>query len=196
MPPNQNPYDFLNAPAQKKGFGATTQKGRIIQVAIGATVLLVIAIIVMGIISSAGSGTQKTLLETYAAQADLIALTKDADQNLRDSRLESTNKMIALTLSTQNDDTQKLLIAYGSGKDSAKAAKIYQDSTYQTQLKKALENNVYDTTYQKILADKLGVYRAKLNNAYGAISDTKQKTQLSDFYQQLELLAPSSPAKQ
>lgn len=196
MPPNQNPYDFLNAPAQKKGFGATTQKGRIIQVAIGATVLLVIAIIVMSIISSAGSGTQKTLLETYAAQADLIALTKDADQNLRDSRLESTNKMIALTLSTQNDDTQKLLIAYGGGKDSAKAAKIYQDSTYQTQLKKALENNVYDTTYQKILADKLGVYRAKLNNAYGAISDTKQKTQLSDFYQQLELLAPSSPAKQ
>lgn len=196
MPPNQNPYDFLNTTAPKKSFGATTQKGRMIQVAIGGAVLLVIAIVVVSIISSAGSGTQKTLLETYAAQADLIALAKDGDQNLRDSRLESTNKMIAMTVTTQNNDTQKLLIAYGSGKDSTKAASIYQDKTFAAQLKKALENNVYDTTYQKILADKLGVYRAKLNNAYGAISDTKQKTQLSDFYQQLELLAPSTAAKQ
>ncbi len=196
MPPNQNPYDFLNAPAPKKGFGATTQKGRIIQVAIGAAVLLVIAIIVVSIISSAGSSTQKTLLEAYAAQADILELTKDADQNLRDSRLDSKNKMIALTVTTQNDETQKLLIAYGSGKDSSKAAKTYQDSTYQAQLKKALENNVYDSTYENVLADKLGFYRGKLNNAYGAISDTAQKTQLSDFYQQLELLAPSTATKQ
>jgi hypothetical protein len=100
--------------------------------------------------------------------------------------------MIKLTITSQNGETKTLLAGYGVKKDAAKQAKIYQNTTYVTTLQKAIENNVYDSTYQKILADKMGTYRAKLNNAYGAVSSTKQKKQLSDFYQQLELLSPST----
>lgn len=197
MQPNQNPYDFLNTPAPKRGFsGATTQKGRIIQVAVAAGILLVIFGIIFSFIFSGNSGPKKPLLEVTAAQADIIAITKDGDINLRDSTLQSDGTMIRYTVTSQSADTKKILVAYGVGKDASKQAKTYQDTIYVAQLKKALENNAYDSTYQKLLADKLGVYRAKLTNAYNAVSSTNQKTQLSNFYNQIELLAPSSVAKQ
>ncbi len=196
MPPNQNPYDFLNTPAPKRGFGgAATQKGRILQIIVVVGILVLVFGIVFSFVFSGNSGPKKPLLEVAAAQADIIALTKDGDTKLRDSTLKSDATMIKLTVTSQNGDTKKLLASYGAGKDVAKQAKIYQDSTYIATLKKATEDNVYDTTYQKILSDKVGVYRAKLNNAYNAISSTKQKKQLSDFYRQLDLLVPSTAAK-
>lgn len=193
MQPNQNPYDFLNTPTPKRSFGgATTQKGRIIQVVIAAAVLILVFSLVFSFVFSNDSGPKKPLLEVSAAQADIIALTKDGDINLRDSSLKAKNTMIRFTATSHNTDTKAILVTYGVGKDAAKQSKPYQDTTYTEQLKKALENNAYDATYQKILADKLGVYRAKLNNAYGAISSTKQKTEISNFFNQLELLAPST----
>jgi hypothetical protein len=196
MPPNQNPYDFLNTPTPKRGFGgATTQKGRTIQVLVIVGILIVIFGIVFSFVFSSDSGPKKPLIEVTAAQTDIIALTKDADTKLRDSTLKSDATMIKLTVTSQNSDTKTLLATYGVSKDVAKQAKIYQDTTYIATLKKATEDNVYDTTYQKILSDKVGVYRAKLNNAYNSVSSTKQKKQLSDFYRQLDLLVPSTAAK-
>jgi hypothetical protein len=196
MQPNQNPYDFLNTPTPKRGFGgATSQKTRTFQVIGVAAVLLIVFGIVFSFIFSSNSGPKKPLVEVAAAQADIIALTKDGDLKLRDSTLKADATMIKLTVTSQNGGTKTLLAAYGVGKDVSKQAKVYQDTTYVTTLKKATENNAYDTTYQKILADKVGVYRAKLNNAYNAVSSTSQKKQLSDYYRELELLAPSTATK-
>jgi hypothetical protein len=197
MQPNQNPYDFLNTPAPKRGFsGATTQKGRILQVAIAATILLIIFGVIFSFVFSGNSGPKKPLLELNAAQADIIAITKDGESNVRDSSLKPAAIMVRYTVTSQDTDTKKILTSYGVSKNVSKQAKAYQDTTYVSQLKKSLENNTYDSTYQKLLADKLGVYRAKLTNAYNAVKSTKQKTQLSDFYNQLELLAPSKTATQ
>jgi hypothetical protein len=192
MQPNQNPYDFLNTPAPKRSFSATTQKGRMLQVLVIGGILLVIFSVVFSLVFGGDSGPKKPLVELAAAQADIIALTTSADTNLRDSSAHSKTTMIKFTVTTQNNETKTILKTYGVGKDLTKQIKPYQNSAYVEQLKKAAESNTYDATYQKILADKLGVYRAKLTNAYNAVKSTKQKTQLSDFYNQLETLAPSS----
>ena len=195
MQPNQNPYDFLNTPAPKRSFGgATTQKGRIIQVVIVAGVLLLVFGIIFSFVFSGTSGPKNQLLEVAAAQADIIALAKDGDTKLRDSKLKADATMIKLTVTSQNGETKTLLASYGAKKDVAKQAKVYQNTAYIATLQKATENNVYDSTYQKVLADKMGTYRAKLNNAYSSVKSVKQQKQLSDFYRQLELLAPSTAA--
>lgn len=192
MQPNQNPYDFLNAPAPKKGFSATTQKGRLIQVAIFASILLVVFGVIFSVVFSSDSGPKKPLLEVAAAQADIIALCAGADTNIRDTSLKAKNTSIRFTVVTQNNDTKTLLGTYGVGKDVSKQAEQYQDTTYEAQLKKALEENAHDAAYQTILANKIGVYRAKLLNAYSAVGEQKQKTQIANFMTQLEQLVPSS----
>lgn len=196
MQPNQNPYDFLNTSTPKKRFGPTTQKSRILFVAFGLVVLLVVLLVAFSFISKSGSASKTSLLEVAAAQTDILELTQDADTKLRDSSLQAKTTMISYTVITQNNDTKKTLAGYGVGKNLAKQIKPYQNNSYVKTLETATQNSDFETTYEKVLSDKLGVYRAKLTNAYNVTSSIKQKTELSNFYKQLELLAPSTTAKQ
>jgi hypothetical protein len=169
-----------------------TQKGRIIQVAIGAIILIVIAVIVMALLSSAGKGSKQSLLELNAAQADILELTALADAQARDSTIKSQATMLNQTVQSHSLGTVAILGTLGAGKKVDKQIVIYRETSYKDKLAKAAELNNFDSTYKEILSSKLGTYRAKLQNAYGSISDTKQKTELSGYFTQLETLAPST----
>jgi len=198
MQPNQNPYDFLNSSSPKKSLGATTQKGRIIQVAIGAAIILIIFIVVFKVVSSGGSTEKNALLKVSAAQADIIALTTDAESNLRDTSIQTKTIMVEQAVTSEKNGVKTMLSTYGAGKNIDKNAKQYQDSSYVDKLKKAKDNSIYETTFQTVLADKVGTYKASLINAYSAIPVSNSKpdtnTQLHDYLKQMDLLYPPTTA--
>lgn len=193
MNPNQNPYDFLHdAPAPKRSFAATTKKGRILQAIGGVAILLITFIILLNVLSSAGAGTKKQLLELTAAQADVAELTAIGVSKSRSGDIQTKSQLIELTVATQRGGTVAIAKTYGiDQKKSAKEIATYRKTSYVNQLKEAELNNNFDTVYQKILADRLGIYRAKLKNAYAAVEPVSQKTQFSNYYAQLEALAPT-----
>lgn len=192
MQPNQNPYDFLNTTAPRKSFGAQTQKGRIIQVAIGAIVLIILFVIVMTLLSSADKGQKQSMLELNAAQVDIIELTAIADTKARDTTVKSQALMLNQTVQTHSIGTVSILSTLGVGKKIDKQIAIYRETSFKDKLAKASEANTFDATYKEILSSKLGTYRAKLQNAYAEVKSTKQKTELSGYYAQLESLAPTA----
>jgi hypothetical protein len=191
MNPNQNPYDFLNSSPQR-GLNAVSQKTRIIQVAVGLAILLVLFIVFMSVLSSSSDGPKKALLELNAAQSDLIELTALADTKARDGALRSQAAMINQTVKTHSAGTLALLQQYGGSKKPDKEVAPYRDTMFKDQLTKAETANTFDTTYREILSARLGEYRGKLNNAYGAITAAAPQKELSDYYRQVEILAPSS----
>lgn len=192
MQQNPNPYDFLNSsPAPKRSFSPTTQKGRIIRTAIAASILLISFGLVFGLLFSKDTGPKTPLLELSAAQSDLIALAKQGSEGTRDSALKAQSQEITLTVTTQNQGTNALLASYGVKKPEKELKKL-RDTSFAAKLKAASENNTFDETYRTILSDRLGVYRAKLNNAYNAVSATSQKKQLSGYYLQIEQISPTA----
>lgn len=192
MNPNTNPYDFLNdkTPA-KKSFAATTKKGRIIQVVVIAALLFLVFGVLYSLVLSKDTGPKTPLLQLSAAQTDLIELTALGEKNARDSALKTQSQNILLTVTTQNKETNTLLASYGVTKKLSKATSEYRDTSFKPKLETALQTNTFDDTYRTILSDRLGAYRAKLKNAYSALDSTKQKTQLSDFYGEVETLNPA-----
>jgi hypothetical protein len=193
MQPNTNPYDFLNQPPSQKRplIGAADQKTRIIQVVIAVVILLIIAVVVINIIGSVGGATKQQYLEVAAAQSDIIDITDKGAQSAKNSSLITTALLLNMTTKTQSQDTLETLGSYGIGKNPEKQLASYRDTSYTQKLEAAEQNNTYDDAYQTVLANALGTYRAKLQNAYNGVKDSNEKQKLAEYYNQIELIVPT-----
>lgn len=194
MQPRQpNPYDFLNqVPQQKRSFamGGNSQKARALQVGIIAIILLVIGFVVMSVISSGSKSYTQNLLKLAAAQQDITDLTKLGLTEVRDAQLARQSAAIKSVVLSQNVETLALLKRSGAKKPTQDIA-LLQVKTYAKNLDEAKKNGNYDEAYTAILANRIDDYRVKLQATYGSISDPGIQKQLSDYYQQLEILAPT-----
>lgn len=195
MQPNQqNPYDFITSTAPKKrgfGFGGNSQKARIIQVAIFGLALVIIGVVVLSILSNANKSTANTLIELAAAQQDIIAIAKDGSSNSRDANSIKQIATISTVVSSQNYQTLALISANGNKKPGKQIAAL-QVTTYTKTLDDAKKNGNYDEVFSALLANRLDEYQVKLRAAYAAAKGTKLKSQLSDFYQQIETASPAA----
>ncbi len=196
MAPNQqNPYEFILADAPKKrGFnfsGGNSTKTRAIQMLIVVAVVLIIGIILFSVLSSSGKGSVENEYKLAAAQLDIIDITKDGATNIRGAQLARQSATTNIVVVSQNNDVNKHLAGTGNKKPT-KQITAFRVKTYSKTLEDAKKNGNYDEVYTALLANRLDDYRAKLQLAYGTAAGTKYKAQLSDFYQQLNIISPAA----
>lgn len=195
MQPNQqNPYEFIMSPQQKKrgaGFGGgNSQKSRIIQVAIAGIVFLIIVIIFFAVLSGARKGDSENLYKIAAAQQDIVGLTLFSNNKTRNTQLTNKSVTTNVVVASQNSETLRYLVSIGI-KSPTKQISALQVGGYEKTLDEAQKNGNYDDIYTALLANRIDDYRVKLQAAYSASSNTALKAQLSNYYQQLEILAPT-----
>ncbi len=192
MNPNKNQYDFITNSTASQKKTPTSQKNRVIQVVGGALLLLVVFTVIFSFISSSGGGPKDEFLQLGAAQEDLIGVTKVGRDESRSSSTQSEAQMLLMTATSQKNATIALMQEYGLPKNPEKQFAKYQDKSYEEKLKSATQSNSFESTYKTILADKLGTYRAKLQNLYAKLEKTDEKKQFSDYYLELETLEPTA----
>ena len=195
MPPTQqNPYDFIMSPTQKKrgiGLNGGSQKTRIMQVAVIALIIFVVGGGLLMFINSKKSSSTDTYLSLAASQQDIIDITKLGATNVRDQQLLMKNASVSLLLVSQNTQTITLIKSLGT-KNPVKQIAALQIKTYTKTLSDAKKNGNYDSVYEALLANRLDEYRVKLQAAYANATADKTKKQLSEDYQQLEIIYPAS----
>lgn len=197
MQPNQqNPYDFItNAPQKKRRLGiggGNTQKDRIIQVAIVGGIIVIIALVLMMVLSSAGKGKVDDVYKLAAAQQDILDITTTGKTNVRSAQLATQTATVNAVMASQNNQTYAYIAKLGI-KKPAKNIALYQVTSYKKSLDDAKNSGNYDSAYSALLANRIDDYRGKLQAAYVSSKNSTFRKQLANYDQEMILL--SSPGK-
>ena len=190
MPPNQNPYDFINdsssSPKKSLLSGGDT-KTRVIQVAIFASIILVLLIIFYSLVFGNKTSAGELLLKPAAQQTDLIAITEIGSEKVRDGNKNQLMNTANIILQSQN--AQTLAIIKKSGvKAGQKELAIYKDPKFKDVLDEAEASGKFEETFLGIYQNRLDQYAIALKAAY-ASSSGSAKDQLGKMYKELEELS-------
>lgn len=194
QPQQQTPYDFIMNPGQKRpkfDLGGGSQRTRIIQVVVGAIILVLIGVVLFSVISSGNKSSTESFVSLAASQQDIIEITKLGSTAVRDQQLLGKSASVSLLLTSQNNGTVAVIKKQGN-KNPAKQIASLQVKTYTKTLSEAQSNGNYDSVYLALLTNRIDEYRTRLQAAYVNAPNEATKKQFSEYYQQLEVLYPPS----
>ncbi len=172
---NQPNFDFIMNPKTQKSSGRliNSKKQRIITVAVGLLVLLIITIVAGSFIKAIGGKSNDQVLDLVAFQSELkrvIALGSD-----RSRSAETKNKAMTATYTLESDYQQTIKIMNSRG---IKAPKDLTARYAGTQTDQALDTadkaNAFDQKYEEIYTEKLTKYKAKLSEVYPSLKPAEQ----------------------
>jgi flagellar basal body-associated protein FliL len=186
MQPVENPYQFITDTSHKPKKpllpGGNSKQGRIIIVAVGLIVLLIVAAVIMGLISSAGNAGKNELVKAAQQQTELIRISKIGIDKARDPATK--NLAVTTNLSLQSD--QAALLA--NVKVSTKELTLSRSTKTDVSLTTAEQSNRFDEVFAQTIQTELAQYRATLKSAYDKSSSTKLKNSLNELYAHAALL--------
>lgn len=187
------PVDYLNsiAPtAQKKGFGGFGFDRRtlfIISLLVGALLLAIVFIVVGSTIKNNRADTNERL---YARLSATATIAKNAQKNLKDSKLRALNSNLNLYLTNTSRDIVEPLTV--SGVNLSKIDKTITSeesgSAIVARLENARLNSEYDRTYAREMAYQLETIMALMNQIHSSNASTALKTYLEKTYNDLEAI--------
>lgn len=181
----------MNQTTKPKGvFMGGGKKQRIIFVAIGAVLLIILGVVVFSILNAGNKSTSELLAPVAAAQSDIIDITDIGAKDARDTALINKTASVSLVVTTQNNSVNSYL-----GKDAKKITAPYQNSEYKKELEDAKNSGSFDKEYTAILSNRLDMYRQELVTAYNKAPTTKLKKELESYYSQIGVLIgePTTP---
>jgi hypothetical protein len=196
-PRQQNQYNFIdnsssNLPEAK--LAVNDKKHRIIMVAIGAAIILVIAIVLLIVFSAAGSKDKVNLIKVAAVQQEIIDIAATGQTDIRDAKLSQQSSSTNAVVTSQNQELQIYMGKIGL-KKVAKDIAAVQDFSHKNTLKEAKANGTFDTKFSEILSQRVDKYKINLKTAYSATSNTSLKKQLGDDYSAMNVLFPTPEQK-
>jgi len=195
MQPQNNPYEFITTSPQSTGSpspisqltgGGNTIRKRIITVAIGLVVLIILAIVVSSIISSAGKGGVVAFADVAQDQSELTNISMAA--NMQTTSIGAKNLAITTQLSMASSEAQLLKQLSKAGSSLSASQSNKNDKTITSQLTTAQTSGTYDITYIHVVQSQLSNYGANLQQAFKDTSSMTIKNLLSNFYNQAKLL--------
>lgn len=162
-------------------------KTRIIVVAVGGLVLLLILWIGIALLTASASGNVQNFTALAQEQAELMRVSLDP---VNHATLEPTQNFAQTTeLSITSD--QQIFLAYLKALGSEPSKQVLaarRDSTSDSQLAAAKQAGTYDQTYMTITQKSLTTYAAGLKRTYDATSSPKERLLLKSAYQHAQLL--------
>lgn len=184
-------YDFImntgNQPKKSKlGLpSGNSTKQRVLIVAGGAGILLIVGFIVMSLFG--GSPSSKDNLTLLAQQQNEIVRIADAAQTAKTIRnINTLHAATSIGVVLQSDQQQT--IALLAKKPSVKILSLKKSTKTDADLVTASQNNTYDETLLNTLQTQLVQYQQQLKKTYDASSSKKEKDALSAAYKNTGLL--------
>lgn len=188
-------YDFIlnhnQAPKRSIIPGAgSSKKQRIIFLAIGAAVLLILTVLLVNLLSGGKSKTQ-TLLQIAQTQEELIRVSTLA--STKASSLQA--RSLAITTQLSMESSQKDIIAQlkkQGQKTNAKILGVAKNSKTDATLATAATDNRYDEAFSQIMLSSLSDYQKLLKAAFSETSGQQLRLTLTNDYAAAGLLIDSS----
>lgn len=188
--PSGSGYDFImNAGNNHSNNWLVTAslKTRIIVVAVGGLILLLIVWIGIALFTASASGNVQNFTALAQQQAELMRISLDP---VHDARADTTRNF-AQTAELSLASDQRTFLAYLKtiGSEPSKqllAAKHSNQSD--TQLASAKQAGTYDQTYLSIAQKDLDAYALELKQAFDATSNPKERQLLNNAYKHAQLL--------
>lgn len=197
MQPNQpgtpgNPYDFIfNSPSPpQKGFGAAGGSGmkkRILIAGVGATVLVIFAIIATSFLGSAGKADNAALLSMVEQQHEIMRLADVGISKAKGPEAQNLAITTKLTLASSQKDIQSYATKRGVKIDQ-KLLSEKKNSKTDAALTAAEQSNRFDEAFIQVLESHLAKYQASLKKAHGEATDKKDKEKLAAAFKDTALL--------
>lgn len=171
---NQYPIDYLNqiAPeAPKQGMN-----NKVFFMLIGGG-LLVAAVVGFLMLTSGSSGPTQKMQTLAARMTTLQAISSDAQKNIKNGQLRSTNSTLAIFLTNANRDIAEPL--KNNSVDIKKIDKTIQTKENGEKLKQTLEdarlNAVFDRVYAREMSYQLDTVAALMSDIYDSTNSKSLK---------------------
>lgn len=195
MPPAApNPYDFITnpgTPPKKSMLGGGSAKKRLFIVAIGALVFIILAMVIMSLLSAAGSGSTNALKTLVAEQEEIIRISELGTKSAQSSEARA----LAITTNLSVITHQKELISYLESKDtklSKEEIAAEKDGKTDDAFQDATTNNRFDEVFTETLQRKLATYTNLLESTHKDTSNETAKNLLKTSYASASALLASS----
>lgn len=141
----------------------------------------------IGVILLANSGDKSVTLQRHlvARLATLETMSADGNKNIVDEDLKALNARLKVQL-TSDQTSISSLVTYGKNDKAIDAAEA-DTFSFET-LENARLNNHYDSTYRRIISQKLDSTTALIKELYNVTRSEKLKQALDSSYASLNVL--------
>lgn len=152
-------------------------------------ILAIIAVIVGGALMFLNQDASKPLQPQLLARlGTLQKIVADGTKNISDPDLRKINSDISIQVLSDTAAVTAKLTAAGVAKPDEASVAAEADTATFASLKDAELNNRYDSTYRKIIAQKLESTNALVRELYDKTSNKDIKPALNDTYTHFKLL--------
>lgn len=195
---SDDPYKFIfepnKGPTKKLIPSTNTKRGRILVIGAGLIVLLILISTVGSLITSAGQGGTKDLIDLAQRQQEIVRV---AQIGMTKSKGQNTRNLAVNTQLTVASDQQQLLAKLKKNKISIKPKELSLKLNSRTDalLVKADQNNQFDEIFTKTIVSELTSYQKAINKSYDSNSGLTTRALLkTEFNNAAKLVGPESPA--
>ncbi len=187
-----NSYDFIMSPegAQKPGnvFGAgSSKKSRIIIVAIGIALLIVLFMVGSYFLTRASKQTTARMVEVVQEQAEIIRVADIGVQKARTSATKDFAVNVRLSVETSQKEILTLLRKRGHKLNIQVLGKKENTKTDQA-LNDAFLTNRFDDTFSETIRGQLITYRKHLQETYNGSTNKIEKGALAKNFKDVSTL--------
>ena len=191
VPPGNDQYDFIvNYGNRQPGgfFGTgTSMKTRIIVVATGGLLLILIAWIFFALLTNTGSVNSGQLITLVQQQAELARISKQPATQATGQTAQNLAATTELSLISQETSLLQFLQAHGTN-PSAEVIAAKRSSSTDSTLLSAQTSGTYDQTYTSLATSQLQTYAQTLKQAYAGAQSQTERTLLNNAYDDAQLL--------
>lgn len=184
-------YDFIMNPDQpsKRSILPTggSKKTRIIIVAIGAGILLLVTLLIISLISNAGKADTEALVTAAKQQQELIRVAEIGVDKARTQ--DARNIAVTTKLALQSQQTEMQAAIKTAGLNPKKVLEGTENKKTTEQLTTAEQNNRFDDEFLKVMTASLIAYQKSVKSAYDGATSKKLKTALTTQYKSANTLA-------
>lgn len=197
MQPEKTPppdYNFILEDKPKPKKSLLPDMPRALLFGGGAVVAVLLLILVFGLVFGRKNTGTAGILEALGRSQEISRVTDDQSQKLKDPTTVSLASTAQAALTSEQSELSGWLAQHKVKADPKKLA-IYKDSSTDSQLQQAAQNNNLDSAYLSYLQKALSDYATTLRNAYRATSSPTAKVILKDSFDSTETLLSAAPFK-
>jgi hypothetical protein len=157
---------------------------RIAVVAGGAVLLIVLAVVLMSILGSAGKSQTNNYVKIAQKQAEIIRISNLGTKQAKSTSAKALAVNTRLSMESSQVQTAKILEKRGI-KDKALSKELAKakDTKIDAELETAAKNNRIDDTFVKIMEKQLSEYQKLLNQSESGASKTEREVLKNAFTQ-------------
>lgn len=189
QPDNQNSYDFILNPDQKRSVGPSFAGPQKILMILGLfTGVIIISVILFSLISSSGGTNRTNLVATSAHQTELIRVLKLGMNDVNDPNLRQKFQTLLTTTSTDSQEISALISSREIEitlleKNAQKDAKIDED------LKEAKQRKNFDPAFEAAVNKTTTKYFQSLQATLSSAISAQEKEALSTALTNVQTIA-------